>query len=972
MLRKFISLKCNEWFQSPQCSIKSMIDYMQNLGKLRDAQIEAIKTYLFLKIFHNAKPLYELVTEGAFLSLNISEEELSDKVKNALRADPALAMLYELASFKDADGNFLSEKTIERIRTTPEQVKAKEFWKEYFYNTSYTDYLFSLPMGSGKTFLMAAFIYLDLYFAINEPDNPAFAHNFIILAPSGLKSSVIPSLKTIERFDPSWVLPEPTASNIKREIKFELLDQQKTAKRSNKTKNPNVQKLALHQPFENLFGLVAVTNAEKVILDRINETKGQFNFFEDSDDDRDRQANELRNLIGKIPSLAIFIDEVHHAATDDKKLRAVVNKWASREKVDAGHSSVNAVISFSGTPYLEKAEKFSVTSNLKITMKEITNVVYYYPLLEGIGNFLKEPKVRVSDDRNRINIVETGLRDFLGQYKDTVYSDGTIAKVAIYSGLIASLEEEIYPLVERVSREYGLDPTTSILKFYREGGGKGKKYQLPPQNEIDFLSLDQPHSKHQIILLAQIGKEGWDCRSLTGVILSQEGDCPTNMVLQTSCRCLRQTERNAKETALIVLNKGNADTLKQQLHEQQKITLLEFQQGKESNLMTLHRYDRTQKLKLPKLHFYQMAVQYLAQEVQQAPDPKLILPSLAQSNKKEAVLMWSEAFDGKVSDREIDATERGTRPASYIGFQNDIIRGSFGNLTYEDLKPHDAELQALYTVITKENESGTIIYSSNYDYEKLLMEIRLSFFTKRVLQVQEEFVKGEAALLDISRFQSEIQTSDLKPYVPNAVKVERIIDDDKNELKIPPHINQVVNVLRGTSDEHMIAEILEPYKPYDEADRTYHYLPYKTDSAFERQFLAEVLENQVIRDLDLEVYFNGDEQFTEFRLKCYEKARNGWKYLGRYTPDFLVLQRKNEEIYKAMIIETKGEIYANDPVFKAKRLFIETVFCPENNRQFDYSRFRYLYLPSSLEESTRIVKTIEAIESFFEENTPCQ
>lgn len=59
-----------------------------------------------------------------------------------------------------------------------------------------------------------------------------------------------------------------------------------------------------------LFGLVAVTNAEKVILDRIKETKGQISFLEESDDEKDRQANELRNLIGKLPSLSIFIDEV--------------------------------------------------------------------------------------------------------------------------------------------------------------------------------------------------------------------------------------------------------------------------------------------------------------------------------------------------------------------------------------------------------------------------------------------------------------------------------------------------------------------------------------------------------------------------------------------------------------------------------------------------------------------------------------
>lgn len=59
-------------------------------------------------------------------------------------------------------------------------------------------------MGAGKTYLMAAFIYLDLYFAQNEPNNPAFAHNFMVFAPSGLKSSIIPSLKHIKEFDPSF------------------------------------------------------------------------------------------------------------------------------------------------------------------------------------------------------------------------------------------------------------------------------------------------------------------------------------------------------------------------------------------------------------------------------------------------------------------------------------------------------------------------------------------------------------------------------------------------------------------------------------------------------------------------------------------------------------------------------------------------------------------------------------------------
>ena len=101
-------------------------------------------------------------------------------------------------------------------------------------------------MGAGKTFLMAAFIYLDLYYAMLEPENPVFAHNFLILVPSGLKSSVVPSLKTIQRFNPAWVLAEPAASQVKKILKFEVLDAQKTQAKSNKVKNPNVQKIVLH------------------------------------------------------------------------------------------------------------------------------------------------------------------------------------------------------------------------------------------------------------------------------------------------------------------------------------------------------------------------------------------------------------------------------------------------------------------------------------------------------------------------------------------------------------------------------------------------------------------------------------------------------------------------------------------------------------------------------------------------------
>lgn len=168
--------------------------------------------------------------------------EISKSTREFLKSRKAAAALLEYALLTNEAGDQISPKLEQQIKKNPESIDYEQVFTDAFYGVSYTDYLFSLPMGAGKTYLMAAFIYLDLYFASQEPNNPAFAHNFIVFAPSGLKSSVVPSLKTIQKFDPSWVIPEPAASALKRQISFEVLDQGKTANKSNKTKNPNVQK----------------------------------------------------------------------------------------------------------------------------------------------------------------------------------------------------------------------------------------------------------------------------------------------------------------------------------------------------------------------------------------------------------------------------------------------------------------------------------------------------------------------------------------------------------------------------------------------------------------------------------------------------------------------------------------------------------------------------------------------------------
>lgn len=843
MFYKMIENARNRWYTSPECTIAPIMDYIESRGMLRDAQIDAIKTYLFLKIFCESRPLADLFSEGKFNTLDLDSAEISNTTRRYLEQNTAAAALFEYSCLKNDIGEQVSKKLEEFIKKTPEDVDYKKFFKDAFYGLSYADYLFSLPMGAGKTYLMAAFIYLDLYFAWNEPLNPAFAHNFIIFAPSGLKSSVVPSLRTIQKFDPSWVLPEPAASEIKRMISFEVLDQSKTSKKSNKTKNPNVQKIANHQPLSELFGFVAVTNAEKVILDRIQEKDGQITLFEESDDDKDRQANELRNLLGKFPSLSIFIDEVHHAVKEEIKLRAVVNKWAE-------NNTINSVIGFSGTPYLEKAEKLSVSEKLSVATAEITNIVYYYSLMKGIGNFLKSPIVKISEIADSGMIIEKGVREFLDHYKDTMYVGGLTAKLGIYCGNIEKLEETVYPLVSRIAAEYGIQ-SDAILKFHKGN----KQYPQAADSQMQFDTLDTPLSKIRIILLIQIGKEGWDCRSLTGIILSQEGDCPKNMVLQTSCRCLRQVAKDNAETAIIYLNQDNAEKLESQLQQQHHISLQEFIKGSDNGI-TLQRYDRTKNLKLPKIDFYQLYIKYDTIVACEAM-PETQIPLSMECAKKDLNITKVTDFSMKISSREFDDAQRGKKQATFVLWLYEIAKESFGTLRIEELLQYKELLQEVYLMITYQKDDARY-YSSKYDVPLVNANIRKAFTKKLDFTSYEEVIPQKSELLDIKNFTKEIHTEHVKDYYPEQSVVENIILDDRGKRRIDPKIIFSIEVLESTGNpenQAMADSLRKQIGSHPQRNRSFHYLPYHIGSGFERTFLTEILTLPEIESLDLEVYY---------------------------------------------------------------------------------------------------------------------
>ncbi len=964
MLNKIIKYKTNEWLQSDDCTVKSLVKYIRDKGELRDTQIQALETYLFLKVKGENKPLWQLFAEGFFTNgTDLSKLNINQNTRDFLADNKSALALFDFARQKNGKTELLPE-LVKLIIENPESIDYKKIIKDIFYNVSYADYLMSLPMGAGKTFLMASIIYLDLYFAQNEPENKNFAHNFLVLIPSGLKSSIVPSLKTIEKFDPTWVLPEPSASNIKKLLKFDILDQAKTGSKSNKARNPNAQKV--NQCLPNPFGQIFVVNAEKVILNRTT-LDNDLLLIEKTEDEKDIFANELRNLIGKIPNLSILIDEVHHATDGDIKLRQVVNKWQET-------GNITTVLGFSGTPYLTKADKINVTDTAFFKFTQITNTVYYYPLVTAITKFLKTPKVKVAQNLDKFQIIEKGISDFQEHYKKTVYENGNIAKIAIYCSNIESLEEEIYPFL---TGELKINPN-EILRFHKGN----KQYKLPKENELLFNTLDVPKTisatKKRYILLVQIGKEGWDCPSLTGIILAQKGASPKNMVLQTSCRCLRQVDKNKHETARIWLNEYNATILNQQLKKEQQTSIEELNKlNKKIIPEKIERFARLEHLQLPSIEFYQLKITYNAIEEEDKTNTKPKLKALLSNidDYKNTAIIKSSGLS-KIDDAQTDIIEQtGTNFANYNSWIFDISKASFNKILVSKLNEFETELKQIFDKISYKEKEITY-YNELYDLYYINAQIRIAFSIKRNLQTESEVLKQDADLLIIDKLKPVDENEKLYPTVADTKK---ILDFDKRNAPVKIDLENVKKMydiqmksIKGTALEIMMPSFEDFSKQYDfsnaikSKDKTFHYLPYDfKQSDFEKNILKETLNLTNFKNSDLEIYFNGERGLTEFVINCYAKENTYWKNIGKYTTDFLIIKRKNKEIHKALIIETKGKGFENDPVFLKKKKFVETQFLEQNKDKFGYNKFDFLYLVDSDDLPNNLSKLNSKIDNFF-------
>lgn len=525
---------------------KRLLDFNDpaNAGTfLREPQYQAFEMYVFLKEYLDNPRLADLLEDWRG---NRGKFQLQNTPLGGLQED--LFVQYDAKAYDEA------------------------FAKLQAIRQDYANYIFALTMGVGKTILMALCIYYEFLLARKFPQDERFCHNAIVFAPD---TTVLQSLKEIQEFDKTKVIPSEYACSLEAQIKFHFLEE---------------SGVTLNTLDRSSFNVV-ISNTQKIIRKRRNAQKsaserffGQPSWSEAMaddpnadlyalDDEEGLSTNQRFQKLARLHQLGIYVDEAHHAfgkslkkdmADHESKtsLRLTIDSL-SRELAQAG-TRVVACYNFTGTPYVDN--------------ELMPEVVYAFSLKDAINRgYLKTAKVVKVSNAKSLEFIRNALRTFVVEQGDNRY-EGMVPKMAIFASTIEELETELKPQVEKVVSELGL-PASSIL--VNVGDPK-----LTAQDDIrDFRALDSRESTKRFILLVGKGKEGWNCRSLFAVALFRQPKSKI-FVLQATMRCLRSITAIQQE-GRVFLSEDNYEILKAELEANFRLSLDEFQSKSDDGKRTV-------------------------------------------------------------------------------------------------------------------------------------------------------------------------------------------------------------------------------------------------------------------------------------------------------------------------------------------------------------------------------------------------
>lgn len=497
------------------------------LRYLRRAQFRALETYWYLRLILNTPRVPDLYT-ALFPKPKDRREAMgltSTEIVSMIADDGLDAVIERLQT----DNAFVRQHGLESLRET--------------FALDYPSYILALAMGAGKTILMGSIVATEFAMALEYPDGP-FVQNALVFAPGKTILSALRELADIpfERVLPAR-LHKPFAASFK--LTF------------TRDGDKNIP-ITLGSSFN-----VIVTNTEKIRIQKATvRNAGQSRLFAGT---KEEEATALANLrlqaIASLPHLAVFSDEAHH--TYGQKL---LGKWEKdkdtgepvfkddgikkvRRTIDylAQETNLIVTINATGTPYFER--------------QPLRDVVVWYGLGEGIRDgVLKELaggiKVLELGDGEAAQMVQNVIDDFVQAYWASRLPNGAPARLALYFPNLET-RDELRSAIESALLTHGIGTDTLLAVDNKSSDATRRAFEAVGSD---------PAAPHRILLLVNMGTEGWNCPSLFACALVRKLASSNNFVLQAATRCLRQVPGNTLP-ARVYLTASNKKTLEDQLTE---------------------------------------------------------------------------------------------------------------------------------------------------------------------------------------------------------------------------------------------------------------------------------------------------------------------------------------------------------------------------------------------------------------------
>ena len=815
---------------------------------LRQPQFEALETYIFLKEFLGNVKVEEIFKAWYERSGKFEGRKFGSFLGNAGQ---------EMFEFGESD-----ELELNSYKVLFEKMRKN--------SRVYPNYIFALTMGTGKTILMATCIFYEFLLGNKFAKDARYCHNALVFAPD---KTVLHSLKEIESFDLTRVVPPEYVNFLTTHLRFHYLEEAGTSLDTLDRSRFNIivsntQKIILKRQrkektsVDKLFGATGETiSATGVYADAAD----LYN-FDQPEDEGELTTNQRFEKLRRLEQLGIYVDEAHHAfgkalAKDmgvgaketDTSLRTTIDILAA--SLNAAGTRVVACYNYTGTPYVGR--------------EVLPEVVYAYGLKEAIEKaYLKKVVLHGYGNTRTDEFVDIAIEAFLKE-SGALRPEGLLPKLAFFAATIDELTGELKPAVERALLKHGI-PTSRIL--VNVGDEK-----LTTNDDIrEFNRLDTEGSEKQFILLVNKGREGWNCRSLFGVGLFREPKSKV-FVLQATMRCLRAIGE-AQHTGHVFLSDDNLNTLNDELQQNFRISVDDLQKtNSDKERVEVRVVEPPVKIKLVRVR-----KQYQMREKQPAPGEELV-PERAD---REA---WNALIE---KYRLIETQQEGLTAA-------DAARAS-GSRTFDLTARRERRTFSAMTLVA---EVSRYLNLSPLGIEELLDATK----------------EGTAELVAMTNEFNELLYDEIIPRLFRQLydlhESQQTEEHEVELVKLPPN-----GYYEVTAAKDKIVRMGDVQINDEERAKSFHLDTYCFDSGSERWLFWDLLREQRVK----KIYFTGmlTNGQSDFFIQYIEPSSST---VRSYYPDFIFQREEPDGSLKYVIVEVKADNQIEDAVVQAKKDFAQQI-----------------------------------------------